>query len=81
MRLGFLAAFIVLPSLAWADDYTISLSTQDLSYIGGLLGKQPYNEVSALLVKLQAQIDKANAAKAGPPTPAEVKKDVPDVKK
>ena len=77
MRSLLIFAAILLPvGVAWADDFTITLSAQDLSYIGGMLGKQPYNDVKPILDRLQAQIDKQNAAKAPPPPPAGAPADV-----
>lgn len=68
------ALLILLPSTAWAQDYTITLSPQELTYIGSLLAKQPYNEVNTLLQKLSTQVDKQNAeAQAKEPEGAEQK--------
>ena len=51
---------------AAAQDYTISLPGTDLDYIGKVLGKQPFNEVAPIMVKLQKQIDAQNKAREAP---------------
>ena len=63
---------------AFAQDYTVTLSAQDLAYIGKILGQQPYTDVSTLLTKIIEQINKENQAAAiVPPVPSPV---VPDAK-
>lgn len=73
LRAWAVAASLLLPSVAWAQDYTITVSPQELTYIGNLLSKQPYSEVSTLIQKISSQVDAQNK-------PPEVPKETPDAK-
>lgn len=63
-------------SAAHAADLTITLDPQKWSYIGQVLGKQPYSEVAPLMLELQKQIDQQTTA-ARAPAPAPAPKEAP----
>lgn len=48
---------LLLSGVANAATYTVTLDDADIAYLGKLLGKEPYNDVNALITKLQAQIN------------------------
>lgn len=55
-------------SKALAPDrlYTVTLTSQDLAYVGSILRKQPYEDVAQLLARLQAQVEAENAVSKKP---------------
>lgn len=59
-KIIFIAGLLFVSAPVFAEDkpqeYQLSLSGQEIAYIGGLLSKQPYAEVSQLIAKLQTQI-------------------------
>lgn len=60
---------LLVATAAFAADYTLTLSAEEVNYIGNVLQQQPYKDVATLLAKLQAQVNKQNAdaAKVVPP--------------
>jgi len=57
---------ISLPAIA--ADYTLTLTREEIQFIGTLLAERPYKDVSALIAKLQSQVN-AQSQKAEPPQP------------
>lgn len=57
-RLFVLAALLPLAASAQTppESYTLTITPQDVSVLGRALGNMPYNEVSALITKLDGQV-------------------------
>lgn len=56
--------FLLLSSTAFAEEpknYTLTLSGQEIGYIGQVLAARPYSEVSTLINKLQSQLSSQDA--------------------
>lgn len=66
-RLLLALALITVPFLVRADalpSYTLTLTSDEVLYCAKLLRKAPYEEVSALLSKMQSQMDAQSSAAA-----------------
>jgi hypothetical protein len=73
VRLALLAALLLSAAPALAEPlstYTLTLSAQEVDYLGGLLGKEPLKDAMPLYQKLQSQVreeqEKAAQAKPAP---------------
>lgn len=67
-RLALLLALAPTAALAQApDNFTLTVTQQDIAEIGHALGSMPYNDVVALIAKLDAQVRAQQARKAEPP--------------
>lgn len=71
------ALLIAFPALAFAAEpeknFNLQLSTADVIYIGKLLGQQPFNDVNALIGKIQRQVNEQNAPSKAPEVKPEIK--------
>lgn len=56
-----------------AAEFTLKLTSVEVNQIGRALGTQPYNEVAALLTKLQTQVIEQQKPKAVEPKPTDAR--------
>lgn len=68
MRLALLAALLLAatPALAQPATYTLTLTPQEVDYLGALLGKEPLKDAMPLYQKLQQQVRDQQAKAAEP---------------
>jgi len=67
MRRLVFAVALLAAGPAYAADFHLTLSPEDVQYLGVVLGKEPFKDVAPLLTKLQKQINEQNAANAAAP--------------
>ena len=60
---GFLLAFAV-PTIAQQQEFNLKVAAADIDVIGRALGKMPFDEVAALMQKLQMQIQQQRQVQA-----------------
>jgi len=56
--------FFILSTASFAEEtknYALSLSGQEIAYIGNVLSMRPYSEVAQLISKLQSQLSSQDA--------------------
>ena len=56
-RISLVIALLLIPVVSQAQQYTLTVSPQELGIIGDALGGKPYAQVAPLMKKLEQQVE------------------------